>query len=103
MLCQTLNTQFASKGIHVAHIIIDGAVDAPDTGIGSPPVDRGVFERQPVACPADLDGSGVVDVDDLVAVILDWGVCGACPTDVDGSGVVDVDDLVAVILAWGDC
>ncbi len=31
MLCQTLNAQFAPKGIHVAHILVDGAVDAPDT------------------------------------------------------------------------
>lgn len=31
MLCQTLNAEFASKGIHVAHILVDGAVDAPDT------------------------------------------------------------------------
>ena len=31
MLCQTLNDEFASKGIHVVHIVIDGAVDAPDT------------------------------------------------------------------------
>ena len=31
MLCQSLNAEFSSKGIHVAHIIIDGAVDAPDT------------------------------------------------------------------------
>ena len=31
MLCQTLNAEFAPLGIHVAHIIIDGAVDAPDT------------------------------------------------------------------------
>lgn len=31
ILCQSLNAQFASKGIHVVHIIIDGAVDAPDT------------------------------------------------------------------------
>lgn len=31
MLCQSLNAQFASSGIHVAHIVIDGAVDAPDT------------------------------------------------------------------------
>ncbi len=31
MLCQTLNAEFANKGIHVAHILIDGAVDAPDT------------------------------------------------------------------------
>lgn len=31
MLCQTLNAEFASKGIHIVHIVIDGAVDAPDT------------------------------------------------------------------------
>ena len=31
MLCQTLNAEYASKGIHVAHIVVDGAVDAPDT------------------------------------------------------------------------
>ncbi|MEL6738756.1 MAG: SDR family NAD(P)-dependent oxidoreductase [Pseudomonadota bacterium] len=31
MLCQTLNAEFAPKGIHVAHIVVDGPVDAPDT------------------------------------------------------------------------
>ena len=31
MLCQSLNAEFAPKGIHVAHVVIDGAVDAPDT------------------------------------------------------------------------
>ena len=31
MLCQSLNAEFAKDGIHVAHVIIDGAVDAPDT------------------------------------------------------------------------
>ncbi len=31
MLCQSLNAEFAAKGVHVAHVIIDGAVDAPDT------------------------------------------------------------------------
>ena len=31
MLCQTLNAQYAPKGIHVAHVLVDGAVDAPDT------------------------------------------------------------------------
>jgi NAD(P)-dependent dehydrogenase (short-subunit alcohol dehydrogenase family) len=31
MLCQTLNAEFAAQGIHVVHIVIDGAVDAPDT------------------------------------------------------------------------
>ncbi|MFK7975468.1 MAG: SDR family NAD(P)-dependent oxidoreductase [Halioglobus sp.] len=31
MLCQSLNAEYAAKGIHVAHIVVDGAVDAPDT------------------------------------------------------------------------
>ena len=31
MLCQTLNAEFSPKGIHVAHIVVDGMVDAPDT------------------------------------------------------------------------
>ena len=31
MLCQTLNAEFAPKGIHVAHILIDGPVEAPNT------------------------------------------------------------------------
>jgi NAD(P)-dependent dehydrogenase (short-subunit alcohol dehydrogenase family) len=31
MLCQSLNAEFAAKGIHIAHIVIDGSVDAPDT------------------------------------------------------------------------
>jgi NAD(P)-dependent dehydrogenase (short-subunit alcohol dehydrogenase family) len=31
MLCQSLNAQYASQGVHVAQILIDGMVDAPDT------------------------------------------------------------------------
>ena len=31
MLCQTLNAEYAAKGVHVAHVLIDGLVDAPDT------------------------------------------------------------------------
>jgi hypothetical protein len=59
-------------------------------------------------CPADTNNSGVVDVDDLVAVILGWGACAGCPptdcaSDIDDDCDTDVDDLVAVILAWGPC
>jgi len=30
-LCQSLNAEFSADGIHVAHVIVDGLVDAPDT------------------------------------------------------------------------
>lgn len=39
-------------------------------------VDLGAFERQAVACAAaDSNGDGVVNIDDLVAVITHWGAC----------------------------
>ena len=31
LLCQSLHAEFGPKGIHIAHVLIDGAVDAPDT------------------------------------------------------------------------
>ena len=31
MLCQTLNAEFGPLGVHIAHIVVDGSVDAPDT------------------------------------------------------------------------
>ena len=31
LLCQSLNAEYAAQGVHAVHILIDGAVDAPDT------------------------------------------------------------------------
>lgn len=31
MLCQTLNAEFGPHGIHVAHVVVDGPVNSPDT------------------------------------------------------------------------
>jgi len=31
LLCQSLNAEFAPQGIHLAHVVVDGMVDAPDT------------------------------------------------------------------------
>jgi len=54
-------------------------------------------------CIADIDGSGVVGVDDLLAVIGNWGACSGCATDLNGDGTVGVDDLLEVIAGWGAC
>jgi hypothetical protein len=57
-------------------------------------------------CPADINDSGAVDIDDLLAVISAWGNTGKAGTvagDVDANGTVDIDDLLAVIGAWGKC
>ena len=61
-------------------------------------------------CPADIaptGGNGIVDVDDLLAVINAWGACESCVADIapltNGNGTVDVDDLLLVINSWGAC
>jgi acetyl esterase/lipase len=59
--------------------------------------------RPPALAPADLNRDGRVDVTDLLAVLLHWGMCpddGACPGDVDRDGWVGVGDLMAVVAAW---
>lgn len=56
-----------------------------------------------VPCPADLDGSGVVDGADLGLLLGSWGDPGPLPADLDGSGTVDGADLGLLLGAWGAC
>jgi hypothetical protein len=78
-----------------------------DRGLGDPPVvDVGPYEfGSKVINPFDINGDGIVGVDDLLEVILSWGACRfpptPCPADVTGDGSVDVDDLLLVILNFG--
>ncbi len=51
-------------------------------------------------CLADLDGDGMVGVNDLLAIIAQWGGAGG---DVDGNGTTDTNDLLAVLSVWGGC
>lgn len=57
-------------------------------------------------CPADLNGSGSVDVTDLLSMIGVWGACADpdnCPADLSGDDTVNVTDLLALIGQWGVC
>lgn len=55
----------------------------------------------------DVDGSGEIDVIDLITIITHWGTINTA-IDVPGAGgppsegIIDVSDLVAVIAAWED-
>jgi hypothetical protein len=42
-------------------------------------------------CSGDMNGDGSVGVDDLLAIIADWG------------SPYDVDDLLLIIQSWGEC
>ncbi len=78
---------------------------SPDTCGAAPVVDLGAFEFEPPPVPwpcGDVDGSGVVNVIDLLAV-LNFGPCDGCPADLNGDGDVNVSDLLQVLGTWGPC
>ncbi len=56
-------------------------------------------------CAGDVDGNGVVDKDDLLLVLMNFGQGAQCGdgADTNGDGVVDGVDLSEVLSFWGNC
>ena len=53
-------------------------------------------------CPADLDGSGIVNVGDLLLFLGGFPCTGDCPGDLDGDGTTGVPDLLLFLSAFGE-
>ncbi|MDP7005059.1 MAG: S8 family serine peptidase [Phycisphaerales bacterium] len=51
--------------------------------------------------PGDVNGDGIVNVTDILAIMDAWGSCISCPEDLNGDGLVDVVDLLEVVGNWG--
>ena len=49
--------------------------------------------------PADVDGDGIVGVNDLLLVLSQWGTSGP-EADINDDGIVNVSDVLAVLAAW---
>lgn len=77
--------------------------NAPTPNIAGPFVDLG--GNTLCGCPADLDGDGAIDGNDLGLLLAAWGPCGkaACQADLDRSGAVDGADLGALLNDWVGC
>jgi hypothetical protein len=52
-------------------------------------------------CVGDLNGDGVVNVTDLLALLGNWGNAGT--GDLNDDGTVNVMDLLELLGAWGAC
>jgi hypothetical protein len=54
--------------------------------------------------PADVNGDGDVDIDDLLLLLSAWGDCpdppSGCAADLDGDGIVGVNDLLILLADW---
>ena len=60
-----------------------------------------LFPEQEAGVPGDLNGDGVVDVNDLLLIIASWGICsGDCPGDLSGDELVDVSDILLLLSFW---
>ncbi|MDG2200853.1 MAG: hypothetical protein P8K80_06685 [Phycisphaerales bacterium] len=72
-------------------------------GDGTPCDDRACGCGVPVECP-DLDGNGVVDVDDVYEFVFRWiGRVDAPVPDLNADCELDIRDLVLIIDAIGPC
>ncbi len=79
--------------------ILDGtATDADDNGI---------IDTCEPTCLGDVDGNGMVGINDFLQVLADWGSCPAlpapCETDYDRDGVVGINDFLISLARWGPC
>ena len=91
----------AAVGTHLMKLnnIIITAADAQNNTFGTPDCEATLTIT---SGSGDVDGSGLVDVDDVNAainVILGFNTASdyAGSADVDGSGIIDVDDVNAII------
>jgi hypothetical protein len=80
----------------------DGAVlfamGDPDYGTGT---SHAFCLETVIPCTTDLDGSGAVDVGDLLLVLADFGCQSSCSADLDGDGIVGVTDVLALLGEFG--
>lgn len=57
----------------------------------------------PAPTPEDVTADGLVNSQDLAALLGAWGPCPAfCAPDVDGDGLVNSQDLARLLGAWGE-
>ena len=50
--------------------------------------------------PCDVTGDGVIDTNDILGVLADWGTCPGCPSDTNDDDIVDVNDVLNVLGCW---
>jgi hypothetical protein len=61
-----------------------------------------VEDECPIDCPPDINGDGIVNVNDILILIGNWGSNSEIG-DVNFDGIVDVTDLLIVVGNWGPC
>jgi len=88
----SMNTSSSALGISEDGVIVGTGVVNNDT--------RAYYLAPATGNPADLNGDGSVDSDDLGFLLAAWGSTDS-PADLDDDGVVASGDLGILLAAWG--
>ena len=73
------------------------------TADGTSPIVRDLTLVFPNDCFTDLNSDGVVNINDLLIVLGDYGCISAnCAGDTNNNGVVGIDDILTILGTYGD-
>ena len=59
-----------------------------------------VADAELESLPCDVTGDGIIDTNDVLAVLSDWGPCDECDSDTNDDDIVDVNDVLNVLGCW---
>ncbi len=65
-------------------------------------IDLGDIQETEFCCDADINGDGLVGVDEILVIIAHWGTSDV-NADVTNDGTVSADDILFVLSNWGAC
>lgn len=71
----------------------DPSLDINENGI--------IDDCDSTVCIADLNTSGLIDINDFVLLLIDWGCQGTCIADLNNDQVVGIDDFSLFLFAFG--
>jgi len=54
------------------------------------------------SCPEDVVPNGIIDINDILHLLSQYGCMSACSADVDGDGAVTISDVLAVLALFGE-
>jgi len=57
----------------------------------------------PTPCPTDVDDDRTTGIDDLLALLGEWGPCLGCAADINDDNTVDIIDFLELLAGWGRC
>jgi len=99
---------YPSKPFHAGEFGWSVAIEGNHALIGAPWTQPDGYAElfigmtEDCGCLADIDEDEVINVNDLLIIISEWGSTNS-PADISTNGIVDVSDLLIVIDNWGPC